>query len=60
MILALQTKFLIALCSFTLTWLLTARASGAMESGLDIRDKSFSLITIAGLLGAIIATLGVT
>jgi len=51
-----QTKFLIALCSFTLTWLLTARAAGAHASGLSLRDEAFPLITIAGLLGAIVGT----
>jgi hypothetical protein len=51
-----QTKFLIALCSFTLTWLLTARAAGAHASGLTFRDEAFPLITIAGLLGAIVGT----
>jgi hypothetical protein len=58
MILAVQTKFLITMCSFTLTWLVTARACGAHASGLSVRDEAFSLITIAGLLGAIIGTLG--
>ncbi|MFO1149688.1 MAG: hypothetical protein U1E62_15025 [Alsobacter sp.] len=56
MTLVVQTKFLIALCSFTLTWLLTARAAGAHASGLAIGDETFSLITIAGLLGAIVGT----
>lgn len=58
MIIAVQTKFLIALVAFTLTWLLTARAAGAHVAGLTVRDEAFPLITIAGLLGAIVATLG--
>lgn len=58
MTLAIQTKFLIALVSFTLTWLVTARAAGAHVHGLTFRDEAFPLITIAGLLGAIVATLG--
>jgi hypothetical protein len=56
MIVVAQTKFLIALCSFVLTWLLTARAAGAHAAGLSLRDEAFPLITIAGLLGAIVAT----
>jgi hypothetical protein len=51
-----HTKFLISLCSFVLTWLLTARASGAHVTGLSLTDEAFPLITIAGLLGAIAAT----
>lgn len=57
MIVVLPTKVLIAFCSFALTWLLTARASGAHRSGLTLSGEAFPMITIAGLLGAIIATL---